>query len=245
LSEFPAQQTPRIHPARRIHPLGRLSFAVGMLATLLLVQRDIPGMSVLLVISMLLISWLSASWLPVWRAARLLLWLVLPILCLHMLFTPGELLWPASWLHVTREGWHEGVLLGLRLSAMFYAAMLVSRSLSREEWVWCCLSLPVLGAFLLPYVKLSLPMRGMASQALSQARMTISLRSAWRDAAAIPRALGDAIENVWHASDSQAEQLWKNWDQEEAARRVSGNVTAGILLAVLGVLMPVSVWMVG
>lgn len=230
---------------RRVHPLGRLSFALGMLATVLLIQRDAPAMFTLLAACMVLISWLSASWLPVWRAARLLLWLVLPVLLLHLMFTPGQLLWPGSGISFSREGLQEGIRLGLRLSAMFYAAMLFSRCLSREEWVWYCLRLPVFGALLLPYVKLSSPMRGVAGRALADASVQINLQAGWGSASHVLRALGDAIAIVWHASGKEAEQVWLHWHDEAAARRATGSVAAGVLLAMLGLLMPLSVWLAG
>jgi|UPI00039CBFCD hypothetical protein len=63
-------------------------------------------------------------------AWRLLRWLLLPILLLHPLFTPGELLiagWP-----FTREGLSQGVWLSLHVTGLYFAAMLSSRLLSLQ-----------------------------------------------------------------------------------------------------------------
>jgi len=64
------------------------------------------------------------------QAWRLLRWLLLPILLLHPLFTPGELLitgWP-----FTREGLIQGGWLTLHLTSLYLAAMLMSRLISLQ-----------------------------------------------------------------------------------------------------------------
>ncbi len=62
---------------------------------------------------------------PIRQGWRLLRWLLLPLLLLHMLFTPGTFFIPG--IPVSREGVNNGLLLAVHLAAMVYAAMLLSR----------------------------------------------------------------------------------------------------------------------
>lgn len=238
-------QPTHAHPARRIHPLGRMLFAAGLLVSLLMIHGNFPLLLGVLAGCVMLLGWLCASLQPVLRAARLLLWLVLPVVLLHLMFTPGQLLWPGSAFGFTREGMHQGLWLGLRLCAMFYAAMLLSRALSREEWTYYCLRLPYFGPRLLPYVSLSPSMRELASRSLSETKMHLNLTSGWRDAPRLLHALGDVIGRVWHGSAVQAQQVWEHWDELPAVRRPSGNLLAGAMLVLIGALMPLGIWMAG
>ncbi|MDQ6979633.1 MAG: hypothetical protein Q9M09_05550 [Mariprofundaceae bacterium] len=88
------------------------------------------GLAVHLCITVLLLTYADGSTLFLLQAWRLLRWLLLPILLLHPLFTPGELLitgWP-----FTREGWVQGSWLTLHLTSLYLAAMLLNRLLSLQ-----------------------------------------------------------------------------------------------------------------
>lgn len=233
-------QSIELHPVRRIHPLGRMLFAASLLVALIGMRGQIPLLLCLLTGSALLVRWLSASWLPVLRAARLLLWLVVPVLLLHLIFTPGALLWPGSPVPFTREGLQQGVWLALRLCAMFYVAMLLSRSLSREEWTYYCLRLPLVGPRLLTYVKLSPAMRSLASRSLGEAK--VNLNAGWRSAPDIPAELGELVSRVWQGALVEATGVWQQWEHEEAPRMPRGSKVAGALLAVSGLLIAYLVW---
>jgi len=239
------QQQVVMHPARRAHPLGRMLFAAGLIAAVLLVRRDISLLLPLLALSVSLLYWMSSSWQPVMRAARLLLWLVIPVLLLHLIFTPGALIWPGSFFPLSREGLHEGLWLGLRLCALFYAAMLLSRSLSREEWSYYCLALPYPGVAIFPYVRLSLPMREMVSRALAESRRSIDLSGGLKDSPKIMRALGEVIATVWHGSAGVAEKVIRQWDEHEGPRHPQGSAMSAGLMAIAGMLMPLGIWMAG
>jgi len=234
-----------MHPARRSHPLGRMLFAGGLLAAVLLVRRDIFLLLSILVMNIGLLYWMCASWQPVMRAARLLLWLVIPVIILHLMFTPGALIWPGSFVPFSYEGLHEGLWLGLRLCAIFYAAMLLSRSLNREEWSFYCLTIPWPGTALLPYLHLSQPMREMVSRALAQSRSKLDLSRGLMDTPKLLRALGDVIAVVWHGSAGVAEKVSRQWEEQQGPRRPQGSAMAGSLLATAGLLMPLGVWMAG
>jgi len=229
--------------ARQAHPLGRLCFSLGLFTAVLLLRKDIPILLAALCAGVLLLRWQCATWQPQLRAARLLLWLLVPILLLHLLFTPGELLWPGSGIPFTREGLHEGVWLALRLCALFYAAMLLSRSLTREEWAYYCLRLPVFGPRLLPYVKLSAPMRAMAGRAVAETRSQMRQFAGWRDTPRLLRAFSELTGRVWSGSEVEAKAVWNHWKEEADPRQPQGNILTGLFVALAGLLMPLTVWL--
>jgi len=84
----------------------------------------------LLLITIVLLIYVDEGASFLLQAWRLLRWLLLPILLLHPLFTPGELLiagWP-----FTHEGLIQGCWLTLHLTNLYLAAMLMSRLLSLQ-----------------------------------------------------------------------------------------------------------------
>jgi hypothetical protein len=225
-----------------IHPLGRFCFSLGLFAAVLLMNRDFPVLLFFLVGSLLLLRWLCSTWQPLLRAARLLLWLLVPILLLHLLFTPGQLLWPGSIVPFTREGLYAGVWLGLHLCTLFYAAMLLSRSLSQEEWVWYCLQLPRIGPRLLPYVKLSAPLRALVGRGMAEARQQLYLSKGIRELPRLLHVITGLIARIWHDTEKEAEAVWRNWDELVVPGTVHSGLLPALLLALCGLLMPVAVW---
>ncbi|MDQ6975505.1 MAG: hypothetical protein Q9M22_02945 [Mariprofundaceae bacterium] len=76
----------------------------------------------------LLLCYTDAGASVLWQAWRLLRWLLLPIVVLHAVFTPGAFLMP-GW-PFTYEGLSRGSWLALHLAALYLSAMLFSRLLS-------------------------------------------------------------------------------------------------------------------
>jgi len=228
---------------RQAHPLGRFCFALGFFLAVLLINRDIPTLLLALVGSVLLLRCKHSTWQPIFRAARLLLWLLIPIFILHLMFTPGQLIWPGSDLPFSREGLFEGAWLALHLCTLFYAAMLLSGSLSSQEWAWYCLRLPWVGANLLPYVKLATPIRALASRGLADAKRELRAAGALSDIPQMLFALTGLIAGLWHASATEAELVWQSWDESIDPRPVHARSMSGLLLALCGLLLPLAVWM--
>ncbi len=93
------------------------------------------GLSLLhILFCLLLLRWLDDHARSLRQAWLLLRWLLLPLLLLHALFTPGALYW--SGLPFTQEGVAAGVGLGVHLTAMVLAAMLFSRLLDPTVLLW-------------------------------------------------------------------------------------------------------------
>jgi len=225
------------------HPLGRLCFGLGFFVAVLLISRDTPTLLTFLGTSVLLLRCKYRTWQPLFRAARLLLWLLAPIFLLHLIFTPGQLIWPGSDMPFSREGLLEGVWLALRLSTLFYAAMLLSGSLSREEWALYCLRLPLVGPRLLPYVKLAIPIRALASRALAEAKRQLHVAGGLRDTPRVLYAFTSLIAEVWHGSAAEAETIWQCWDESTDPPPAHARIMPGMLLVLCGLLMPFAVWM--
>ena len=229
--------------SRQAHPLGRLCFALGLFAAVLLMNRGIPVMLAALAGNILLLYLVCASWQPLLRAAKLLLWLLVPIFLLHLLFTPGQLLWPGSGIPFTREGLHEGLWLALRLCALFYAAMLLSRSLRREEWAFYCLRLPYIGAHLLPYMKLSSPIRTLVSRCMAEAKQQLYESGGLRNVSRALQVLTTLIVSVWQGTAMEAKSVWQAWDESVPVRQVQGGIISAFFLMLGGLLMPLAVLM--
>ncbi len=150
---------------------------------------------------------INKSWTPVFRAIRLLLWLILPIFLLHLFSTPGALIWPGSMLPFTWEGADRGTWLSIRLLFLFFSAMLLSRSLTLEEWEAQICHIPVMGRRLYPYLKLFHPMRDQASGLV---------RKHWREGRSrgmvwVPEMVVHLLEDLLYSSREQAEVVWKGW----------------------------------
>jgi len=229
--------------SKQAHPLGRLCFALGLFAAILLMNRDIPLMLATLGSTILLLYLVCASWQPLWRAAKLLLWLLVPIFLLHLLFTPGQLLWPGSEIPFTREGLNEGLWLALRLCTLFYAAMLLSRSLRREEWAFYCLRLPYIGVHLLPYIKLSTPIRALVSQCMAEAKQELGESGGLRNVSRTLQVLATVISSVWQGTAMEAKSVWQAWDESLPVKQVQGGVISAFFLMLGGLFMPFAVLM--
>ncbi len=210
----------------RIHALGRFCFACLLFIAVLMVNKLWAGL-VLLILAVLLVRLLSESWLPLWRALRLLLWLLIPIILLHLMFTPGRLLWPDSVFPFSREGLDQGLWLAFRLCALFFAAMGLSRSLNIAEWTYYSIRLPLIGERMLPFVQLAAPMRQMVSDHLKEKKI--------RPLNRMPMMLAALFEDVWHGAEEQADRVWKQWRHMPVHAVHAGGVFSAILLSLCGV----------
>jgi len=210
-----------------IHPLGRFCFAISLFTATILAQREWV-IACLLLILFGQIRLFSGSWLPLWRAFRLLLWLIIPIILLHLFFTPGRLIWPDSGVSFSHEGLHQAAWLALRLCALFAAAMGLSRSLDIPEWTYYIARVPLIGGRLLPFVQLASPMRQMVSENIQQQRQqTHSMKT-------LPHALAALFADVWQGAEVQADNVWESW-QSPAQKYSNSGYAPGIVMGLCGV----------
>lgn len=88
------------------------------------------------------------------NSVKLLRWLIIPIILLHAIFTPGELIISGMPIPVSIEGLQTGAWFAFHLAVIFFSAVVFSRLLSKREWIRSILKLPFAGPKLLPYALL-------------------------------------------------------------------------------------------
>jgi len=216
--------------------MGRLSLALGFFVAAL-ITHNIAFAAVELAACIILLRAMNGSWTSILRAMRLLLWLLLPVFLLHLLFTPGSLMWPGSGVPFTWEGWDRAAWLGSRLFLLFFSAMLLSRALTLEEWQAQLCHIPGIGRHLFPYLQLFHPMWKMTAK-LARKHWHENRSRAFR---ALPETISALLENVLKASHEQASTLWANWDGAlpPCDRRIDGRA---LLLVLCGFCLPLLAW---
>ncbi|MDQ6959258.1 MAG: hypothetical protein Q9M24_09140 [Mariprofundaceae bacterium] len=219
-----------------IHPLGRLFFGMGGFAAAL-VAHGVVFAATGTGLSLILLRMVNRSWTPVFRAVRLLLWLILPICLLHLLLTPGALIWPGSGLPLTWEGVDRAVWLSTRLFFLFFSAMLLSRLLSLEEWQAQLCRIPVVGCRLYPYLQLFQPMQKITAELA---------RKHWRESrsrgiTSMPEMIVCLLEDVLRSGHDQAKLVWEGWKGELPSCDLKFDGRA-LALMVLGISLPFGAW---
>jgi len=168
---------------------------------------------------------------------RLLLWLLLPICVLHLVLTPGALIFPGSDWPFTWEGANRAVWLSTRLFFLFFSAMVLSRLLSLDEWQAQFCRIPIVGRHLYPYLELFPSMQD----------MTVNLaRKHWRKSrlsgvSRLPESIAGLLEDVVQSGREQAKVVWTNWEGElpSCAFRFDRRALA---LIIMGIFFPFAAW---
>lgn len=145
------------------------------------------------------------------RALLLLRWLVVPIILLHTLFTPGAMIVSGMAWPISVEGIQSGLWLSFHLVVIFFSAMLFSMLLTHREWIVTALKVPWIGHQLLPYAILLdrcwNRIREMMSAAFSQ----------WREdhkgVQYLVLCLAGLPSEALKVSRQTANEVWSNWDQ--------------------------------
>jgi len=194
-------------------PLSRLLLGSGLLW--LAVCAQFWGISImLLLLSVALVYILDGHGLTIIRLLRLLRWFVVPIILLHALFTPGQLLWPEFFILISREGLVHGLKLSLHLSAIFFVAMLMFRLLKRAEWLRYLLGLPYIGERIVIYVWMMSCMKMNNSTLFGDLRLQFRLR---KDMKWFPSLLISAFRQSLHDASEHACALWLRWPASPVA----------------------------
>jgi len=189
------------HPASRFLAGCSLLFAA-------IICRSLSLSVFSLTLSIYLIHLLEDGWLTVIRLIKLLRWFVIPILLLHALLSPGQLILPEWPLSVTWEGVHEGVWLSVRLSTIFAAALVLSRLLRRSEWMHGVMLLPFAGKQIIVYQMMMSAMKINITEQLHHLRQQWNLRPDWRKVTVF---LLSSFRMALSAGHEQARVLWLRW----------------------------------
>jgi len=99
---------------------------------------------VTLLLALITLLWLRQLSL-LWRALRYLRWLLLPLVLLHLLFSPGMLLFPSLPWSPSVEGLRTALWQSLRLINWFLCGWLIALLLSHREWRGLLTRIPWVG----------------------------------------------------------------------------------------------------
>jgi len=189
---------------------------------------------------------LDGGWLTTIRLLRVMRWFLVPILVLHALLSPGQLLMPEWFIPISREGLMQGIRLSLHLSAVFFVAMLMFRLLRRAEWLRYILFLPYLGQRLAVYVWMMNSMKINMSIVLADLRMQFGLR---RDIKRSVLVLLAAFQQALADASDHAAMLWLRWPERIVGLTEHENTgsahyyMASVLLALLGSAAFLQAWL--
>jgi hypothetical protein len=145
------------------------------------------------------------------ESIRLLCWLVIPILVLHALFTPGELLVKGAAIPVSIEGIRLGGWFAFHLVAIFLSALVFSRLLSKEEWISFMLRMPGWGERLVPYALLL--QSGLKKSGEIVRREYASWYSCGKKLRQLPIHITTALTDTLNENRKDASELWHDWDR--------------------------------
>ncbi len=165
----------------------------------------------LAVVAAAMIRLLDGNWNTSLRVLGLLRWFVIPILLLHTLFTPGQLLLPGFPVAVSREGLLQGVWLSIHLISIYALAVLMFRLLSREEWLRLILLLPGIGERMMVQILMMISMKNHMAGLLSCLRQQYCLRHDWKKT---PLLLMSAFKQTLLDASAYAQMLWLRWPQQ-------------------------------
>jgi len=130
---------------------------------------------------------------------------------LHLFFTPGALIFPASFISITYEGLHRGIWICVHFTDLFLAAMLLASALKQAEWLGLLSLLPGFWRRSAAYVLMLPMMQPSVAQILNQMDRQWRLRRNWT---AAPTMLISAMRQALSAARVQAHALWLRWPEQ-------------------------------
>jgi len=145
-----------------------------------------------------------------WRSFKLLLWFFIPTILFQGLFTPGVMVQTPVYLPLSIEGLTRGFYLSMHIAMMFFAALAVFRTFSKQSWLHMMAASPLF-ALAMPYVQLLFTLKHEVKYILgSQKQRWQKQERKWSK---LPDMLVDSIQMVIQASKSTALDLWQFWDE--------------------------------
>ncbi len=192
---------------------SRLFVGITLLLTSILNQESTVAMVQLTItLCLIIVQFQGVKLLR--RAMKLLIWLFVPILLLHALFTPGELIVSGMLLPVSFEGLKMAGWLALHLAAIFFSALLLFRLLTQKEWMRLVTRIPMLGHKFMAYTAL------LETGWVSTKEMIIQEKEAWKSDKQRLRGFFFRMAKLparrFHSSRDDASELWNNWEQRMA-----------------------------
>ena len=194
--------------------LLRLLFGVSMLIWAML-AADLLLMSFLTLLSVLVLLLRGAKALLFWRSFSLLLWLFVPILLFHGLFSAGTYIKSPFPLPLSIEGLNRALFLRLHMLLIFLAALACFRLLAYAEWLKCLYAVPSMGKRMEPYLLLLQPLQVKSLEILRLQREDWQQNK--RKWLYFPHACVDMVEAMLAAGHHEAQMLWSDWETRSKA----------------------------
>jgi len=192
------------------HVASRLIMGFGLLFLAITTTSILSGL-LLAMLAVVIIRLLDGNWLTSLRLLRLLRWFVIPILLLHILFTPGQFLLPGWPITVSREGLMQGMRLSIHLTSIYTIAILMFRLLAHAEWLRLLMLLPRFGERIMVQALMMMSMKQYIGKLLSHLRQQFRLRTDWKNT---PLVLMTAFRQALADASTHAQMLWLRWPQQ-------------------------------
>lgn len=190
--------------------ISRLFFGAGFLFSAVYNHSFVVALFQMLV-AIVLLQLVDGSSRRLIRAGRLLQWIVLPMILIHALFSPGRLI-DFGWLHISVDGAIFGGWLAFHFVTIFMAALLFFRILTTDEWVHLIAMTPSFRTQLLTYMVLARSLR------TEMATIIARYRRVWQQGR---KGIGRLflillliIRRVMDTGKIQAGRVWHEWDGE-------------------------------
>jgi hypothetical protein len=197
------------------HSAARLFVGVACLSAGLASASMVYALTLLACVLLLLFA-LGTPAATVSRALKVLAFLILPILILHMWLTPGRLLVSfGQFAGISAEGLERGGWLSLHLVLMYFSAMLFSRLISLPEWM--ALTSACGGRRLQAYLMLLTPLARQVRWRTQSLARQWRQRGTWRELAPT---LAAVLGQCMLVSRRQADVLWLRWPASPAISRL-------------------------
>ncbi len=189
-------------------PSARLFAAVSFFLAVLCNHRFDLGL-VQLAASLILLRVACRNFDAIISSLKLLLWLLVPIIVLHALFSPGELLVAGMWPSVSREGVVLGLELGARLLLLYFSGMLLLYALDQREWLQQLICIPFFGIYLVEGLVLFVPLQNHIQSIFrtSISALKVSGIHGWRRVLIAPEVFARSL----YQGRMLARQLWLRW----------------------------------
>ncbi len=186
----------------------RWLFLVSQLIWVVTLDALLPIL-LLLILNLAVLSMQGLQAKYIWQSFRLLLWFIMPTILMQGLFTPGMMVQYPIYLPLSIEGLMRGFYLSVHIVVMFFAALVVFRIFSKEEWLYFFHHSPF-STTLMPYVFLLFTLKRDVQNILYvQKKAWQQSQKKWKQ---LPNFLVDSVHAVLNVSKEAAKELWQGWD---------------------------------
>lgn len=191
--------------------LFRLLFVFSLLVWGVIAD-SLAGLASLLLISILFMLSTTQGIVFIRRSGSLLVWLIIPIMMLHAVLTPGIYIFATAYLPVTFEGLNQGIFLSLHMLLMYFAAALLLRLILQHEWFALLSLCPRCEDYIKPKLFL---LQQMKTPMLKRVRDCAQQWKKSKDYSVLPSVITQLLAVSMQESRQQAASLWYDWENTQ------------------------------